>query len=114
MIIDYVPQAGLPGQAPTVAVVRGNTITIDHTAYALAAIPDGGEGIPNGDSPFIGPIRRIAGEIHCTIKWRYDGSTTRPMDPLPTAGVTSGSVPPPVEPLPAPQVVAPPADDQGE
>ena len=96
MIISFVPQAGLPGQAAMSASVSGDTITIDGSAYALAAVPDGGDGEWTGDSPFVGRIRRIAGEIHCTILWRYDGATTRPADPLPVAGVTSGAVPAPV------------------
>lgn len=112
MIINFAPpQAGLPGQAPMTASVAGDTITIDGSAYALAAVPDGGEGIPQGDSPFVGPIRRIGGEIHCTILWRYDADKTRPADPLPTAGVTSGAVPAPVVAIPAVSHPAPP-DDQ--
>lgn len=106
MIISFIPQAGLPGQAPMAASVSGDTITIDGSAYALAAVPDGGDG-EWPDSPIVGRIRRIAGELHLTILWRYDGATTEPASPLPTVSVESGAVPAPVVDKPVSEGVEP-------
>ena len=61
-----VPHAYEPWVDSTIHVT-GDTITIDGTSYDLSPVPEGGEGWPEGDSPFIGPITRSGGVIHCTV-----------------------------------------------
>ena len=60
------PQAGLPGQPETTIQVAGDVLTIDGLHYDLSPVPEGGEGEWE-DGPFIGPIRRIGGVIHCKV-----------------------------------------------
>lgn len=67
MHLTISPQSGLPGHPETTVHVTGDTLTIDGTPYDLSAVPDGGEGRPEGETPFVGPIRRIGGVIHATI-----------------------------------------------
>jgi hypothetical protein len=54
-------------QPTTTLHVDGDTLTIDDVPHDLSAVPDGGEGWPDGPSHFIGPIRRIDGMIHATL-----------------------------------------------
>ncbi|ATX67507.1 hypothetical protein [Roseinatronobacter bogoriensis] len=67
MHLILVPQQGLPGQAEMSLHVAGGVITIDNIAYDLGLVPEGGEGWPEGDSPFIGPITRSGGALTVTI-----------------------------------------------
>jgi hypothetical protein len=67
MHLTLSPQRGLPGQPEMTIAVAGDTITIDGTPYDLSAVPEGGEGWPEGETPFIAPIRRIGGVIHAVI-----------------------------------------------
>lgn len=67
MHLKLSPQMGLPGQPEMTVHVAGDVITIDGTPYDLSAIPEGGEGWPEGDSPFIGPITRSGGVLTVTI-----------------------------------------------
>jgi len=67
MHLTLSPQQGLPGQAEITLHVAGDVLTIDGTDYDLAPVPEGGEGWPEGDSPFLGPITRQGGVIHATI-----------------------------------------------
>ena len=67
MHLKLSPQMGLPGQPEMTVHVAGDVITADGTPYDLSEIPEGGEGWPEGDSPFIGPITRSGGVIHCTV-----------------------------------------------
>ena len=63
---------GLPGQPETTLIVVGDTLTHDGTPWHLQDIPEGGEGEFQGDSPFVGPIRRIKGKIHATVRVHLD------------------------------------------
>jgi hypothetical protein len=94
------PQAGLPGQPEIAASVAGDVLTIDGIAYDLSAVPEGGEARPEGDHPFLGAIRREAGEIVATILWRYDAALAAPEQPRNPAhwiiSVTDGPVPSPI------------------
>ena len=60
-------QVGLPGQPETTLHVMGDVITIDGTPYDLSPVPEGGEGWPEGDTPFIGPITRQGGVLRVQI-----------------------------------------------
>lgn len=77
------PVAGLVGPNETTVSVAGDVLTVDGVAYDLSAIPDGGEATPSGEHPFVGTIRRIAGELHASIIWRYgdDADRNQPTDP---------------------------------
>lgn len=68
------PQQGLPGQPEMSIHVAGDVITIDGTPYDLSAVPEGGEGWPEGESPFIAPITRQDGVLHVTIIARLHDS----------------------------------------
>ncbi|MCC5965679.1 MAG: hypothetical protein JJU24_06035, partial [Natronohydrobacter sp.] len=70
-------QQGLPGQAEMTLHVAGDVLTIDGTPHDLSAVPEGGEGWHEGESPFLGPITRQGGIIHCTIIARL-GDTAAP------------------------------------
>lgn len=67
MHLTLTPQAGLPGQPETTIQVRGDVLTVDGTAYDLSDVPKGGEGWPEGDHPFVGPVTRKGGVLAATI-----------------------------------------------
>lgn len=67
MHLTLSPIRGLPGQPETTLSVAGDVLTIDGTAFDLSPVPEGGEGWPDGDHPFIPPIRRADGVIHATV-----------------------------------------------
>ena len=77
MHLTLSPQRGLPGQSQMTIHVAGDTITIDGMPYDLGAVPEGGEGWPDGESPFIAPIRRIDGVIHVQIIARLGDTAAR-------------------------------------
>lgn len=60
MHLTLTPQAGLPGQPEMTIHVSGETLTLDWVDYDLSSVPE-------GENPFVGPIRRIAGVIHATL-----------------------------------------------
>jgi hypothetical protein len=72
MILTLIPQRGLPGQLETTIHVTGDVLTVDGIAYDLSAIPEGGEGIPEGEHPFAGPISREDGVLHASVIVRLD------------------------------------------
>ena len=74
------PLRGLPGQPETLLSVAGDVLTCDGIAYDLSAVPEGGEGWPEGDHPFIGALRREGGVIHATVRVTL-GATADPMQP---------------------------------
>jgi len=68
MNITLSPMRGLPGQPETEISVSADTITVDGTPYDLSPVPEGGEATPRGeDHPFVGPVTRQGGVIHCTV-----------------------------------------------
>jgi hypothetical protein len=77
MHLTLSPQAGLPGQPEMTIHVAGEVMTLDGVPYDLSPVPEGGEGWPEGDTPLIGPIRRINGVIHATLIARL-GDTAAP------------------------------------
>ena len=77
MKLTLFPQAGLPGQPETTIHVAGDTITIDGTPHDLSAVPEGGEGWPEGDTPFIGPITRQGGVLRVQIVARLGDDAAR-------------------------------------
>lgn len=68
MKLTLSPQAGLPGQPETELSVAGDVLTVDGVAFDLSTVPEGGEAMPDGDHPFIGPITRQGGVIHATVR----------------------------------------------
>lgn len=60
------PQSALPGHPETTLYVSGDVLTVDGIAYDLSLVPEGGEGRWD-DTPLVGPIRRINGEIHVSV-----------------------------------------------
>lgn len=79
MNITFSPIHGLQDWPMTIVSVAGEVITIDGVDYDTSVIPEGGEGILE-DSPFIGPVKRIDGVIHCKILLIL-GSTAHPYQP---------------------------------
>lgn len=70
--------------APTSALsVAGDVLTLDGTPYDLSGVPEGGEGIAPDDWPFVGPIRRLDGVIHATLRITLglDCAAHQPTDP---------------------------------
>ena len=80
MHLTLVPQQGLPGQAEMSLHVAGDTITVDGVPYDLSPVPEGGEGWPEGESPFIAPITRQAGTLHVTLIARLGDSAAPDQD----------------------------------
>lgn len=74
------PQNGLPDQPEMTIHVAGDVITIDGTAHDLASVPEGGEGWPEGASPFVAPITRNSGVISCTVVARLGDTATQQQD----------------------------------
>jgi hypothetical protein len=72
MILTLIPQRGLPGQPETTIHVTGDVLTVNGIAYDLSIIPDGGEGIPEGEHPFAGPISREDDVLHASVIVRLD------------------------------------------
>jgi len=97
-------QAGLPGAAETTASVAGNILTVDGVEYDLSPVPEGGQAVPEGQSPFVGFITRAGGEIVAEMLWRYDAATAEPDQGVqsPVVTVTAGALPDPVTRRPEP------------
>jgi hypothetical protein len=64
----------------TTIFVLGDVLTVDGIPYDLSPVPEGGEGWPEGDHPFVGPIRRDGGAIHATVRV-FLGPTAAPDQP---------------------------------
>jgi hypothetical protein len=111
-------QAGLPGDPETTASVAGDILTVDGVDYDLSPVPEGGQAVPEGESPFVGAITRTNGEVVCEMLWRYDGATAEPEQAyeIPVVTVTNGDVPDPVtrkpEPEPEPEPEGPPVEGE--
>lgn len=97
MIITISPIAGLQGQPETTLAVAGDVIVIDGTPCDLAAIPEGGEAMPEAVHPSIGSITRQAGEIRCTISCLYDPGAAEPNQPVDPAHWTVTAADGPVD-----------------
>ncbi len=80
MHLTLSPQHGLPAQPETTISVSGDVITVDGTAYDLAAVPEGGEAVPGGEHPFAGKITRQSGIIHASVRVIL-GETADPRQP---------------------------------
>jgi hypothetical protein len=91
----------IPCARDTVLTVSGQTLTIDGVPFDLTAIPDGAEATDEDPaSPFIGVIRRVAGQIVCTVRYAYDATTADQMQSTDWADYTFdvkfGTVPDPM------------------
>ena len=100
MKITLHPIAGLPGAADDAVSVAGDVLTVNGTAYDLSTVPEGGEAMPEGDHPFIGPITRKDGELHLGLRLVYDRGTALPDQPVDPdhwrVTLTSGALPDPI------------------
>lgn len=87
----------------TTLSVAGDVLTVDGIAYDLSGVPDGGEGIPGGAHPFVGPIRRVDGVIHATVRVTLGATAAahQPDDGRWTVDVAAGPVILPAERIPA-------------
>jgi hypothetical protein len=72
MILTLTPQRGLPGQPETTIHVTGDVLTVNGIDYDLSAIPEGGQGVPQGSHPFSGPISRQNGDLYATVIVQLD------------------------------------------
>ena len=83
MHLTLTPQMALPGAPETAISVAGDVITIDGVAFDLGAIPEGGEGWHEGDSPFVGPIIRTDSIVRCRVIVQLSGTAedNQPSDP---------------------------------
>lgn len=68
MQITLTPLRGFPGQPDTAIVVLGDTLIVDGSLYDLSQVPEAGEADATGEHPFVGPIQRKSGVIHCTLR----------------------------------------------
>ena len=69
MHLTISPVRGLPGQPETALEVQGDTLIVDGQPYDLSAVPENGEGIPQGTGhPFLHAITRTEGRICCTVR----------------------------------------------
>ena len=100
MKITIHPIAGLPGTTGDQVSVSGDTITVNGIAYDLSSVPKGGEAMPEGDHPFVGPITRPGRTIHLGLRFAYDGATAEPdqsRDPADwVVTLSSGDLPDPI------------------
>jgi hypothetical protein len=83
MHLTFSPQAGLPGQPETTLHVAGDVLTIDGLPHDLSPVPEGGEGWPEEETLFVGPIRRVGGVVHATVLVRLGETAAddQPLDP---------------------------------
>lgn len=82
MLLTLSPISSLSAPTSTLSVA-GDVLSVDGTPYDLSPIPEGGEGTAPPDWPFVGPIRRIDGVIHATLRITLgpDCAAHQPADP---------------------------------
>jgi len=84
--------------------VLGETITYRGQTYDLAPLPDGAE--VTAETPFIGSIKRINGEVQLTLQYSYNMQTAEANQSTDWADytftVTNGQCPCPILRKPAP------------
>lgn len=99
MKLTLSPVAGLPGAVDTTASVSGDVVTVNGVPYDLSAVPEGGEGAPSGEHPFIGTISREDGQVVATLRWLYDldAAAAQQGDATTTVVVSGGQVPSPIK-----------------
>jgi hypothetical protein len=105
MYLILTPQIGLPDQTETTLHIAGDAITVDGVVYDLSAVPEGGKGHPEPETPFSGPVTRVEGTIRATVRVVLD-NTAMPNQPdspwvIPTA---SGHIVVPAARKPAAEV----------
>ena len=54
--------------------VSNDALTIDNIEYDFCDILQDGQKTFDDMSPFIGPVKRVSGEIHCEVIYFYDNS----------------------------------------
>ena len=81
----------------TTVSVSGLVVTVDGTDYDLSAIPEGGQGEADENSPFIGTVTRDS----VTIRYEYDMCKAEEAQSTDwadyTFDVTSGDIPCPIK-----------------
>lgn len=56
-------------------VGAGASVFVNGVEFDLSTIPDGGEGVPEGEHPFVGPILRVGDVLRYKLLVRYDART---------------------------------------
>lgn len=92
MHLTLSPYVGPPGLPDTTLHVAGDVIIIDGTPYDLSAVPEGGEGWPEDDTPFVGAITRQGGVVRATVVVRL-GDTAADDQPDSPWSILSASGP---------------------
>ena len=107
MKIILSPVAAFTDDTPPIVI--GDTITYRGEQYDLSQLPDGAE--VEAESPFIGKIKRVSGQIELTLQYQYDMTTAEDNQSHDWADytfvVTDGQCPCPIVRKPEPEQVAP-------
>ena len=109
MKIILSPTAAFTDDTPP--TVNGDVLTYRNEEYDLSQLPDGAE--VEADLPFIGKIKRVAGQVELTLQYQYDMVSAEDNQSTDWADytfiVTEGRCPCPIvrkpEPEPVPDVV---------
>jgi hypothetical protein len=96
MLVTLSPSAAFTDDTPP--TVSGSTLSYRGESYDLSQLPDGAE--VEAESPFIGKIKRVAGQIELTLQYQYDMTTAEDNQPTDwdvyTFTVTDGQCPCPI------------------
>jgi len=82
MHLHLLPQFGLPGAPEMTIHVVDDVLTVDGAPHDLTDIAEG-DVAEWPDSPIIGPIRRIGGVIHATVRVRLGPTAANDQPPDP-------------------------------
>lgn len=112
MIVTIRPIANLPGQPDDEVSVAGDVLTVNGVEYDMSPLQEGDEARferetdDEPECPIAGHVRRLGGEIHLHLQFRYATSTAMPDQPqeLATVSIASGPLPDPVLRRPPPVV----------
>lgn len=100
IILTMMPYFGV-AEPDSAVRVDGEALHLDEYSEDFAAIPEGGEGHVSGPSPIRGPVRRMDGVLHATVRVRL-GPDAAPMQPEGWTVEAEGDVPIPAERIPTP------------
>lgn len=94
--------------------VSGDTITYRGEQYDLSQLPDGAE--VEAESPFIGKIKRVSGQIELTLQYQYNMTTADDFQSTDWADytfiVTDGQCPCPIVRKPEPEPILLPESEE--
>lgn len=117
MHITFSPFAPLPGQfAPLTASLTGDVLTLNGIDFDFTQLPEGGTlpGEAIASDWIIGPVSRINGELHLTLRLPHGPNPSRAVAfPEPIHVTADGPIPLPFDPEPEPEIVEEPATQEG-